>query len=79
MPTEIEPIGAGLVVALVNKFTVNDPDLWLSICGCGQPHHEESHEDASSTTTSINDIEVHMHHFYETFFWMLLIHGHKFL
>ena len=67
MPTVVEPIGAGLVVALINKFIISNPSLWVTICGCGKPHHEESHEDArdddSSTTTSVNDAEIHVHHF----------------
>ena len=59
----IEPVGAGLVVALLNKFIINNPNLWMSICGCGHPQHDESHEDASSSTTSVNDAElVHTHH-----------------
>lgn len=62
MPTVIEPIGAGLVVALINKFIINNPHFWALVSGCGKPHHDESHEDASSSTTSINDIEVHVHH-----------------
>jgi hypothetical protein len=62
MPTIIEPIGAGLAVALINKFIINNPNLWVTICGCGKPHHEESHEDSSSNTTSVNDAEIHIHH-----------------
>ena len=58
-----EPVGAGLLVALINKFVINNPSVWVHICGCGHPHHDDSHEDASSSTTSVNDIEVHMHHF----------------
>ncbi len=29
----------------------------MDICGCGETHHKESHEDASFSTTSINDVE----------------------
>ncbi len=63
MPTIIEAIGAGVVVDLISKFIINNHNLWLSICGRGETHHEESHEDASSSTTSINDVEVHMHNY----------------
>ena len=60
----IEPVGAGLLVAAINKFILNNPDLWAYICGCGKPHHDESHEDASSSTTTVNEAElVHVHHF----------------
>ena len=71
----IEPVGAGLLVALINKFIINNPGLWARICGCEHPHHEESQEDASSSTTSVHDIEVHIHHFEQTFFWLFLIYG----
>ena len=63
MPSVIEPITAGLVVALINKFIINNPSVWVSVCGCGKPHHDDSHEDASSSTTSINDDVAHVHHF----------------
>ena len=63
-PTIIEPIGAGLIVALVNKFIINNEKLW-SNCGCDKPVViEEIHEDSSSSATSINDAAVHMHHIY---------------
>ncbi len=63
MPSVIEPIGAGIAVALINKFIINNPNVWVTVCGCGKPHHEESHEDASSSTTSVNQAEIHVHHF----------------
>ncbi len=62
MPTVIEPIGAGLAVALINKFIINNPSLWETIWGCGKPHHDDSNDDASSNTTSVNDAEIHVHH-----------------
>ncbi len=61
MPTVIEPISAGLVVDLINKLIIKNHNLWLNIGGYGHPNHEESHEDGNSTTTSINDVEVHVH------------------
>jgi hypothetical protein len=64
MPTVFEPIGAGIAVALINKFIINNPNLWVSVCRCQEPHHEEAHEDASSSTTSVNDAElIHYHNF----------------
>ncbi len=71
----IEPVGAALLVTVSNKFIINNPNVWVHICGCWHPHHEESHENATSSTTSVNNIEVHMHHFEQTFFWLVLIHG----
>ena len=64
MPAIIEPVGAGLLVAIINKFIINNPMLWERICG--KPQHDDSHEDASSSTTSVNDIEI-PHHFEELF------------
>ena len=63
MPTIIEPVGAGLLVALINKFVINNPQVWMQFCGCGTPNYDNSHEDASSSTTSVNDVEIQMHHF----------------
>ena len=62
MPTVFEPIGAGIAVALINKFIINNPAIWVSVCGCHNPYHEEAHEDASSSTTSVNDVEIHYNH-----------------
>ena len=66
MPAIIEPVGAGLIVALVNKLIINNPRLWEFWRGVPKPEPEPEHEDnkdASSSTTSINNVEVHMHHF----------------
>ena len=62
MTTVIEPIAAGLVVALINKFLINNPVVWFNLCGCGHAPREEQHEDASSSTTSVNDVEIMHHH-----------------
>jgi hypothetical protein len=64
MTTVIEPIAAGLVVALVNKFLINNPIVWITVCGCGQDPREELHEDASSSTTSVNDVAATHHHIF---------------
>jgi hypothetical protein len=56
MPTIVEPIGAGLAVALINK------SLWLFLCPEVVEKEDYEHECTSSNTTSINDVEVHMHH-----------------
>jgi hypothetical protein len=62
MPTVIEPIGAGLVVALINKFIINNKALWLILCPEVVEKEDFEHECTSSNTTSINDVEVHVHH-----------------
>ena len=62
----IEPIEAGLIVALINKLIINNHRLWEFWRGVPKPEQKQEHEDtkdASSSTTSINDVEVHMHHF----------------
>ena len=64
MTTVIEPIAAGLVVALINKFMINNPMIWINVCGCGHEPREEPHEDASSSTTSVNDVAATHHHIF---------------
>ena len=63
MPTIIEPIGAGIAVALINKFIINNPSLWEFAFGCGKTLHDDARDDDSSTTTSVNDAEIYVHHF----------------
>ena len=59
----IEPIEAGLIVALISKLIINNPKFWEFI-GCSTPTPEPEHEESSSNTTSVNDAElVHIHHF----------------
>ena len=64
MPTAIlEPIEAGLIVALVNKYIINNDKLWEYLCGATRVEEaKQDQEDASSTTTSINDAEINVHH-----------------
>ena len=64
MTTVIEPIAAGLVVALVNKFLINNPMMWINVCGCGHDPRDELQEDASSSTTSVNDVAATHHHIF---------------
>ena len=56
----IEPVTAGLVVALINKFILNNHGLW-ELC-TNSPSHVIDHEDTNSSTTSINDLEIAIHH-----------------
>ena len=61
----IEPIEAGVKVALISKFIINNPNFGECI-GCSTPtlEPEPEHEDSSSDTTSVNEAElVHIHHF----------------
>ena len=57
MPTAIlEPIEAGLIVALVNNYIISNDKLWEYLCGTTTVEEaKQDQEDASSTTTSIND------------------------
>ena len=62
----IEPIEAGLIVALVSKLIINNTRLWEFWRGAPKPEHKQEHEDtkdASSSATSINELETHTHHF----------------
>ena len=66
MPAIIEPVGAGLLVALINKLVINNPRLWEFWCGAPKPKQKQEHEDAkgsSSSTTSVNELDIHTHHF----------------
>jgi len=67
MPAILEPIEAGLVIALINKYIINNNRLWEYLCGTNvqqQQTHEDINSCSSSSTTSINDAEIHIHHAY---------------
>jgi len=61
MTSIIEPIAAGLLVTIINKYIINNNSLFDQ---CMTITHDTRHEDDSSTTTSINtDVEhVHIHY-----------------
>ena len=64
MPTIVEPIGAGLIVALTGKYVINSKPLCDSICETKDEEPEIAEEDSSSNTTSVNGAElVHVHQF----------------
>ena len=64
-PTVLEPIGASLVVVLVNKYIINKHHLWEYVRRTTEvPEAKQPQENYSSTTTSINGAEVHVHHTY---------------
>ena len=72
----IEPIEAGLIVALISKLIINNPRFWAFWCGEAESlpegsktegqEQKQEHEyakDSSSSTTSVNELEIHTHHF----------------
>ena len=64
MPTILEPIGAGVLVALISKYIINNKPLCDSICETREEDPEIVEADSSSNTTSANGAElVHIHHF----------------
>jgi hypothetical protein len=67
MPTILEPIGAGVLVALISKYVINNKPLCDSIsetCETKEEEPEIVEECSSSNTTSVNSAElVHVHHF----------------
>jgi len=62
MTSVLEPIGAGIAVALINKFIINNNYLW-SLCSGSRPSKEDVHEDniSSTSTTTVDTIEIHAH------------------
>ena len=64
MPTVLEPIGAGITVALINKFITNNNCLWQQCLNCrATPVEPTDHEDCQSSTssTATDTIEIHAH------------------
>ena len=53
----LEPIAAGLPVALINKFVINNNWLWEE-WGC-QAETEDREDCASSTTSATSDVHHH--------------------
>ena len=54
MPTLLEPIGAGLIVALINKFIINNHHLF-DYCKGDNEIVIEVDDAVSSTTSSTTD------------------------
>ena len=67
MPTILKPLGAGVLVALISKYIINNKPLCDSICETCEAKEEDTEiveECSSSNTTSVNGAElVHIHHF----------------
>ena len=67
MPTILEPLGAGLIVAVISKYVINNKLLCDRICETCETKEEETEiveECSSSNITSVNSAElVHVHHY----------------
>ena len=59
--TILEPIFAGLIVSVVNKYIINNIKI-CEECETKQEEPETVEEDSSSNATSINDAVGHTHH-----------------
>ena len=56
-----EPIVAGLIVAMLNRYVINNPGLF-SCCSAPATINKDVEEcSSSSSTTSYVDVEVHPH------------------
>ena len=63
MPGILEPIGAGLTVALINRFVINNTWLWEKFLDCHahSTSHVDDDETSSSGISAIDGVEVHAH------------------
>ena len=62
MTTLLEPIGASIIVALINKFLINNSSLWDSCSNSRSQNQDEHDDDVSSKNSSVVDtVEVHAH------------------
>jgi hypothetical protein len=57
-----EPVGAGLIVSLINRFIVNNHSLWSFCYDVSHIYLNNDNDDVSSnSTTTIDSVEVHAH------------------
>jgi len=62
MTSIVEPIGAGIIVALINKFIINNHGLCSLCSGCRDVKKDIDNDTiSSSSTTTIDTIEIHAH------------------
>ena len=61
MLTILEPIGADLIVALINRYIINNDKLCQPICADEPEEPEIVEDDSSPATTSVNGAELHVH------------------
>lgn len=59
----LEPITAGIAVALINRYLISKYDFCYF---CNVFTHDDEHEDISSSTTSINDADASTHTIHNT-------------
>jgi hypothetical protein len=60
----IEPVCAGIMVALINKYILNNLGGWWHSCSVEEiivDEHETEEDSVSSTNTTIVDADVQMH------------------
>jgi hypothetical protein len=60
----IEPVCAGIMVALINKYLLNNLGGWWQSCSAEEiivDEHEMEDDSVSSTNTTITDAEIHVH------------------
>jgi hypothetical protein len=63
----LEPVCAGIMVALINKYLLNNLGSLCQSCSAEEilvDEHEEEEEErdsVSSSTTTISDVGVHVH------------------
>ena len=62
IPSFFEPIGAGIAVAIFNKYILNklDPPAYCYAQCC---HKDEEDDCVSSSSTSVVSDACHVHHF----------------
>ena len=62
MPTILEPIAAGVIVAAFNKYILNKLDPF-GFCYATCCQKEDGDDCTSSSSTSVVDDAAHVHHF----------------
>lgn len=62
MPTILEPVSAGIIVALLNKYVVSKFDFCYPCQLVAEIANEKNHEDdVSSTSTTVTDFDTSTH------------------
>ena len=65
MTSLLEPVAAGIAVAIFNKYILNkiDPLGWCYTHCCEKEEEEEEEEEWSSSTSASSNDACHVHHF----------------
>ena len=61
MPTILEPIGAGLIVALINRYIISNNNLFDYCTRANETIIEHDDAVSSSSISTTDAIEVHAH------------------